>query len=127
MPKEPYPDLPPVAQRFLRYVRIDTQSDPSSSSVPSTEKQKDLSRVLVGELRDMGYPAAQMDENGYVTCSIGAIAEDGARLSESGLPTPNIFNGGYDYHSRFEWNTVENIEHALAYTKKLVEYWGRHG
>lgn len=52
---------------------------------------------------------------------------DGARLSERGLPTPNIFNGGYDYHSRFEWNTVENLEHALAYSKELVRYWGEHG
>jgi len=52
---------------------------------------------------------------------------DGARLSELGLPTPNIYNGGYDYHSRFEWNTVESLEHSLAYTKALVRYWGEHG
>ncbi len=51
---------------------------------------------------------------------------DGARLSEMGLPTPNIFNGGYDYHSRFEWNTVENLERSLEYTKALVRYWGDH-
>ncbi|TDI70423.1 MAG: peptidase T [Bacteroidetes bacterium] len=51
---------------------------------------------------------------------------DGARLSEKGLPTPNVFNGGYDYHSRFEWNTVENLEHSLVYTKALVHCWGRH-
>lgn len=48
---------------------------------------------------------------------------DGARLSERGLPTPNIFNGGHDYHSRFEWNTVQNLEHTLAYTKQLVQVW----
>jgi tripeptide aminopeptidase len=52
---------------------------------------------------------------------------DGSRLSERGLPTPNIFNGGHDYHSRFEWNTVQNLEHTLAYTKVLVRYWGEHG
>ena len=52
---------------------------------------------------------------------------DGSRLSEMGLPTPNVFNGGHDYHSRFEWNTVENLEHSLAYTKALVRYWGEHG
>jgi len=52
---------------------------------------------------------------------------DGSRLSEMGLPTPNVFNGGYDYHSRFEWNTVQNLEHALAYTRELVTYWGEHG
>lgn len=52
---------------------------------------------------------------------------DGARLSERGLPTPNVFNGGHDYHSRFEWNTVQNLELSLAYTKALVQRWGEQG
>lgn len=52
---------------------------------------------------------------------------DGARLSEMGIPTPNLFNGGHDFHSRFEWNTVQGIEHALDFAKALVYYWGRHG
>ncbi len=52
---------------------------------------------------------------------------DGARLSEKGLPTPNVFNGGHDYHSRFEWNTVQNLALSLAYTKHLVRYWAKHG
>jgi tripeptide aminopeptidase len=52
---------------------------------------------------------------------------DGARLSELGLPTPNIFTGGHDFHSTFEWNTVQNLELALAYTKALIRYWAEHG
>jgi len=52
---------------------------------------------------------------------------DGSRLSEMGLPTPNVFDGGYDYHSRFEWNTVQNLEASLAYVKHLVRYWAEHG
>lgn len=52
---------------------------------------------------------------------------DGARLSEEGLPTPNVFTGGYDFHSRFEWNTVQNLEAALAYVKRLVAHWAEHG
>jgi len=52
---------------------------------------------------------------------------DGARLSEEGLPTPNIFTGGYDFHSRFEWNTVQNLETTLAYVKRLVAHWAEHG
>lgn len=52
---------------------------------------------------------------------------DGARLSEKGIPTPNIFNGGHDYHSRFEWNTAGSIDRALRYVKALVRYWGSHG
>ncbi|WP_420454118.1 peptidase T [Rubrivirga sp.] len=49
---------------------------------------------------------------------------DGARLSEKGLPTPNVFTGGHDFHSRFEWNTVQNLERALAYAHALVRRWG---
>ena len=55
-----------VAQRFMRYARIDTQSDPYSDTFPSTEKQKDLSRILVKELKDIGIEDAYMDEWGYV-------------------------------------------------------------
>lgn len=52
---------------------------------------------------------------------------DGARLSEMGIPTPNVFDGGHDYHSRFEWNTVQNLERSLAFTTALVAYWAEHG
>lgn len=52
---------------------------------------------------------------------------DGARLSAEGLPTPNIFTGGHDFHSRFEWNTVQNLERSLSYTKALLSYWAEHG
>lgn len=52
---------------------------------------------------------------------------DGARLSEKGVPTPNVFTGGHDFHSRFEWNSVQNLERALHYTKSLVRYWAEHG
>lgn len=56
--------------RFLRYVQIDTQSDPESPSIPSTEKQKDLSRLLVQELHQMGISDAELDEWGYVYATI---------------------------------------------------------
>ena len=59
-----------VAERFMRYVRIDTQSDPGSSSFPSTEKQKDLSNLLVTELLAMGIEDACLDEFGYVMATI---------------------------------------------------------
>ena len=52
---------------------------------------------------------------------------DGARLSERGIPTPNVFTGGHDFHSRFEWNTVQNLERTLAYTRTLVRTWGERG
>ncbi|MEZ0170099.1 peptidase T [Microvirga sp. TS319] len=55
-----------VTDRFLRYVVIDTQSDASSASQPSTEKQKNLGRLLVEELREIGVSDAHLDEHGYV-------------------------------------------------------------
>ncbi len=59
-----------AAERFLRYVQIDTQSDPQSSSYPTTEKQKNLSRILTDELTQMGITDAHMDEWGYVYATI---------------------------------------------------------
>ena len=61
-----------AADRFLDYVQIDTQSDPQSNSYPSTEKQKDLSRKLVSELKKMGIDNAEMDEWGYVYATISS-------------------------------------------------------
>ncbi len=59
-----------VLDRFLRYVKIDTQSDPESKTFPSTEKQKNLGKLLVEELLALGLPDAAMDENGYVYATI---------------------------------------------------------
>ncbi|HWR33658.1 MAG TPA: peptidase T [Chitinophagaceae bacterium] len=59
-----------AADRFMRYVQIDTQSDPQSASYPTTEKQKDLSRILADELKQMGIADAHMDEWGYVYATI---------------------------------------------------------
>jgi tripeptide aminopeptidase len=61
-----------VTERFLRYVTIDTQSDPESPSSPSTEKQKDLGRVLAAELKAMGVTDAHLDDYGYVYGTIPA-------------------------------------------------------
>ena len=61
-----------VLDRFLRYVRIDTQSDASSPTCPSTEKQKDLGRLVAQELRDLGLADAHMDEHGYVYATLPA-------------------------------------------------------
>jgi tripeptide aminopeptidase len=59
-----------VIDRFLRYVVIDTQSDPSSSTQPTTEKQKDLGRLLVDELQAIGLSDAHLDEHGYVYATV---------------------------------------------------------
>ena len=56
----------------MRYVQVDTQSDPNSPSQPSTPKQKDLSRILVTELQAIGITDALLDEHGYVYATIPA-------------------------------------------------------
>jgi tripeptide aminopeptidase len=61
-----------VTERFLRYVSIDTQSDPESKTQPSTQKQKNLGNLLVQELLDMGVADAHLDEYGYVYATIPA-------------------------------------------------------
>ncbi|MFZ9660299.1 MAG: peptidase T [Chitinophagaceae bacterium] len=59
-----------VSGRFMKYVQVDTQSDPHSKTFPSTEKQKDLSRILVAELIDLGIDDAFLDDYGYVYATV---------------------------------------------------------
>lgn len=74
-----------VVDKFLKYVTIDTQSDEDSTTSPSTEKQKDLARLLVGELKEMGASDVRMDEEyGYVYATIPST------LKEEGKEVPVI-------------------------------------
>jgi tripeptide aminopeptidase len=50
---------------------------------------------------------------------------DGSRLSEMGLPTPNIFTGGHEYHSVREWASVQDMAAASATIVRLAEVWAR--
>lgn len=63
-----------VEERFLKYVQIDTTADPNSTSFPSSMKQKDLAKILVQELIEMGISDAEMDEWGYVFGTIPATS-----------------------------------------------------
>ena len=71
----------PVLERFLRYVRYDTQSDESSTAFPSTEKQLVLLRDLAAELRALGLSDAAVDEHGYVMATVPATSR------KPGVPT----------------------------------------
>jgi tripeptide aminopeptidase len=62
--------MPTLLDRFLRYVRIDTQSNESSRTVPSTAKQLDLCRVLEAECRELGLADVSLDQFGIVTATI---------------------------------------------------------
>ena len=70
-----------VEERFLRYVQIDTTADPVSPTFPSSEKQKNLSRQLVEELKAIGIEDALTDEWGYVYATIPATS------AKEGIPT----------------------------------------
>ncbi len=64
-----------ITDRFCSYVKIDTQSDPDSAAFPSTEKQKNLSRLLVEELLEMGLSDAHLDDFGYVYATLPSNIE----------------------------------------------------
>jgi tripeptide aminopeptidase len=63
-------DRKELLARFLRYVQVDTQSDENSTSSPSTEKQKNLAKMLAQELKDLGCADAVMDQWGYVYATV---------------------------------------------------------
>lgn len=59
-----------IIDRFLRYVKIDTQSDPSSDTTPSTEKQWHLAEELVDELNEIGLSEVSIDDNAYIMATL---------------------------------------------------------
>ncbi len=65
----------PVEQRFINYARIDTCSDENSGTCPSTEKQLDLARLLVEELKMIGLEEVELDQNGYIMATLPANTE----------------------------------------------------
>jgi len=98
---------PELLERFLRYVRVDTQSKRDRTQSPSTPGQLDLSRMLVDELRQLGLEDAELDGNGYVMATlpsttngkaptIGLIAHVDTSPDESGTGVEPIVHRGYD-------------------------------
>jgi len=59
-----------ITERFIRYAKIDTESDEKSTTCPSTNKQFNLAKVLKDELEDMGVNKTELDENGYLFATI---------------------------------------------------------
>jgi tripeptide aminopeptidase len=88
-----------LLERFLRYVRVDTQSARDRTASPSTPGQLELSRMLVGELREIGLEDAELDEHGYVYATLPATA--GADAPAIGLiahvdTSPDAPGGGVE-------------------------------
>lgn len=64
-----------LTDRFMRYVQVDTQSDPVADTFPTTGKQKDLAEILFDELKQMGLAAVELDEFGYVYATIPSSSD----------------------------------------------------
>ncbi len=102
-----------VLERFLRYVRIDTQSDEKSTTYPSTEKQFDLLRPLVDELKSIGLVDATIDEWGYVMATIPATTR------KANVPTIGLL-AHVDTSPEMPGDGVKPIVHASYGGQDLV-------
>jgi len=102
-----------VLDRFLRYVRVDTQSDESSATYPSTDKQLVLLRALAAELREIGLADAAIDAHGYVTATVAATS------SKPNVPTIG-FIAHVDTSPEISGANVRPIVHARYDGRDLV-------
>ncbi|NVO18717.1 MAG: peptidase T [Bacteroidetes bacterium] len=124
-----------ILSRFLRYVSIDTQSDDSSNSMPSTSKQFDMLRMLRDELESLGLEDVSLDENGYIMATlpatttrkapvIGFIAHVDTAPDMSGANVKPQIIKNYDGGS-IVLNKELNLELTTADFPELKEYVGQ--
>ncbi|MGY5851339.1 peptidase T [Salegentibacter sp. F14] len=124
-----------IIDRFISYVKIDTQSDPKSTTTPSTEKQWVLARKLAEELVQMGMSEVDIDENGYVMATIPAnVAYQVPVIGFiSHFDTSPDFNGSNvnpqiieDYDGdEIVLNQEKNIILSPEYFEELAQYKGQ--
>ena len=95
-----------AAERLMRYVQTDTQSDPKSTSFPSTEKQKDLSRILVSELQELGIVDAHMDEFGYVYASL-------PYNKKKNVPVICFCSHVFFFRCNFDWTPASGMDYNV--------------
>lgn len=86
-----------LLERFIRYAKIDTQSDEASETCPSTEKQKNLLGLLVTELKELGLADAEMDANGYVMATLPSNIPAGHAASGK-VPAVGLLAHADTYH-----------------------------
>ena len=105
---------PDLLERFLRYVRIDTQSSRNGNGSPSTPGQLDLGRLLVAELQAIGLGDAALDDNGYVTATLPALDGPDSRAPVVGLiahvdTSPDAPGTGVEpiVHERYDGGVLE--------------------
>ncbi|MFJ1390414.1 peptidase T [Capnocytophaga canimorsus] len=124
-----------LTQRFIDYIKIDTQSDPESATTPSTEKQWNLARKLVEELKQIGLEDVNIDENAYVMATlpsnvthhvptIGFIAHFDTSPDFSGENVNPQFVENYDGND-IVLNKEQNIVLSPSYFEDLLLYKGQ--
>ncbi|MCF6167066.1 peptidase T [Lutibacter sp.] len=124
-----------ITDRFVKYITIDTQSDPENSAFPSTEKQWDLARVLVDELKEIGMTDVTLDDNCYVMATlpsnvdfkvptIGFIAHIDTSPDYSGTNVKPQFHPNYNGED-IVLNKKENIILSPSYFEDLLLYKGK--
>ena len=112
-----------VIDRFFKYIKIDTQSKDDVKEFPSTEKQKNLAKILVEELKEMGAENPHMDEYGYVYASIPATSDE--KLPVIGFishmdTSPSV--SGKDVNARIEKFDGDKIVLGGNYVLSASEY-----
>ncbi len=128
--------MQPILDRFFRYIKIDTQSDPANEEAfPSTEKQWDLARLLVEELKGMGLQNVEMDGNAYVMATlpanvdydvpvVGFIAHMDTSPDFSGEGVNPQIHENYDGKD-IVLNSEQDIVLSTGYFPELLKYKGQ--
>ena len=124
-----------ILDRFLKYVQVDTQSDPNNPAFPSTEKQWDLARILVTELENIGMQEVELDKNCYVMATlpsnvskevptIGFVAHMDTSPDFSGTDVRPQIHRNYDGNA-LVLNRAQNIVLSPDYFEDLLLYKGQ--
>lgn len=124
-----------IVNRFIKYVKIDTESDPNNPAFPSTENQWNLAKVLVQELNEIGLQDVELDENCYIMATlpsnldykvptIGFVAHIDTSPDFSGKNVTPQIHTNYDGKDIL-LNKEQNIVLAPSYFESLLKYKGQ--
>lgn len=112
-------------ERFLRYVTVDTRADVGASvEFAIEESYRNMREVLEKHPRVVEHARAAIRRAGMEPIEKPIRGgTDGSRLSFMGLPTPNLFAGEHNFHSRLEWVSAQDMDKAVEVIARLCEIW----
>jgi tripeptide aminopeptidase len=124
-----------IIDRFVKYIKIDTQSDAENPAFPSTEKQWDLARILVEDLKEIGMQDVTLDDNCYIMATlpsnvdfkvpvIGFVAHIDTSPDYTGTNVNPQFHPNYDGKD-IVLNKEQNIVLSPSYFEDLLLYKGQ--